>query len=496
MGKASNQMNNFSKMMPRRDFLAAGGLGLSSAALLGPLAQFASAGAGGGNSAVEVIAASRQVADWVLHTSKPWARRNNRSVTVRTGVVQGKLDKNQVALIPPKLLGTMASLLGKVPGDLLARQEVSWPDVLPVWRERLSAWRGSTVAVPVQGDMWVQVIRSDWLADDSLQNAHQKATGKPLRVPRFWEEWVELGKALHGKLPGRAGAPVLPPLPQASVDQLRLLRQVAACFAVERLAAGQRLRSGKEAENNHYALDFDLLTGKPKVGGQAFVQALEWLTRQGPYRPSQTESQPWQAFARGEAMLAIVPANILGELQRGPLRDRFDIHPLPGADKVFLEEGLLQAGQGNAIPLVGSEGAMAVADTGAEAAVWDLIAYLVQPKVQLDLVLDPKLGGPVREQHLQGAPWDGLQLDARRLAQWQSTLRATLSPAETVNPVVALRTPDADKLDAELGKQVGSCLAGRGAPAECLKAAAEAWTALGRERPERLAEVRASAGLT
>jgi ABC-type glycerol-3-phosphate transport system substrate-binding protein len=128
--------------------------------------------------------------------------------------------------------------------------------------------------------------------------------------------------------------------------------------------------------------------------------------------------------------------------------------------------------------------------------VWDLIAYLVQPKVQLDLVLDPKLGGPVREQHLQGAPWDGLQLDARRLAQWQSTLRATLSPAETVNPVVALRTPDADKLDAELGKQVGSCLAGRGAPAECLKAAAEAWTALGRERPERLAEVRASAGLT
>lgn len=186
----------------------------------------------------------------------------------------------------------------------------------------------------------------------------------------------------------------------------------------------------------------------------------------------------------------------LSALQRGPLRDRFDIHPLPGADKVFLEDGLLQAGQGNSIPLVGSEGALALAAPGAVDVVWDLVAYLVQPKTQLDLVLDPNLGGPVREQHLQGAPWDGLQLDARRLAQWHAALRATLSPAETINPAVALRTPDADRLDEVLGRQVAACLAGKEKPGECLKVVADAWLELGKTRPERLQEVRASAGLT
>ena len=123
------------------------------------------------------------------------------------------------------------------------------------------------------------------------------------------------------------------------------------------------------------------------------------------------------------------------------------------------------------------------------------MAYLVQPKTQLDLVLDPKLGGPVREQHLHVAPWDGLQLDARRLAQWQTTLRATLSPAETINPAVALRTPDADKLDEVLALQVSNCLAGKDMPQECLKKAADSWAELGKGRPERLQEVRASAGL-
>ena len=187
---------------------------------------------------------------------------------------------------------------------------------------------------------------------------------------------------------------------------------------------------------------------------------------------------------------------MVGLLQRSPVRDRFDIQPLPGAEQVFLDEGLLQTGQGNAIPYLGTQGAIGVASPQAPAEAWDLLAHLVQPKIQLDLVLDPQLGGPVREQQLQGAPWDGLQLDATRLTQWQSVLRLALSPGETINPAVALRTPDAARLNAELGKQVSACLMGKAKADECLKAAAEAWTKLGQERPDRLAEVRASAGLS
>lgn len=488
-------MDEFSETIPRRGFLAAGGICLTDALVPGNFTQAATAVDGSDDSRVEVIAHSQGLADWVLHTSRPWARKNG-PLKVRVGEVAGPLGKHQIALVSPGSLGRLASGLGKVPASLLGRQEVAWTDVLPVWRDRLAKWRGDTLGVPIQGDIWVQVIRTDWLADDGLQKAYQAATGKALRAPRLWEEWVDLGTGLHGKLPGRPGAPVLPPLPAEPREQVRLLRQVAACYAMERLAAGQRLRPGREAENNHYALDFDLLTGKPKVAGKAFVQALDWMTRLGPLQPKRSENQPWQAFARGEAVVALVPGSALAALQRGPLRDRFDIHPLPGADKVFLEDGLLQAGQGNSIPLVGSDGALAVAGPGALETVWDLVAFLVQPKTQLDLVLDPNLGGPIREQHLQGAPWDGLQLDARRLAQWHAALRATLSPAETINPAVALRTPDADKLDEALGKQIAVCLAGKGKPAECLNAASAAWVELGKNRPERLQEVRASAGLT
>lgn len=488
-------MDEFSETLPRRGFLAAGGICLSGAWVPGSITQAATSTGGADASPVEVIALSQGLADWVLHTSRPWSRKYG-ALKVRVGGVAGKLEKHQVALVSPRSLGGLASNLGKVPASLLGRQEVAWTDVLPVWRDRLAKWRGDILGVPIQGDIWVQVIRTDWLADDGLQKAHQSATGKALRAPRLWEEWIELGAALQGKLPGRPGAPVLPPLPAEPIDQTRLLRQVAACYAMERLAAGQRLRPGREAENNHYALDFDLLTGKPKVAGKAFVHALEWMARMGPLQPKRLENQPWQAFARGEALVALVPGSALSALQRGPLRDRFDIHPLPGADKVFLEDGLLQAGQGNSIPLVGSEGALALAAPGAVDVVWDLVAYLVQPKTQLDLVLDPNLGGPVREQHLQGAPWDGLQLDARRLAQWHAALRATLSPAETINPAVALRTPDADRLDEVLGRQVAACLAGKEKPGECLKVVADAWLELGKTRPERLQEVRASAGLT
>ena len=491
MWKARSQMDEFLEIMNRRRFLAASGTCLSCAGASGNVVESTVPA----DASVEVIAFSPVLADWVQHISRPWARKNG-PVKVRVGLPSGRLEKHQFTLVPPRSLGSLASGLGKVPASLLGRQEVAWTDVLPVWRDRLAKWRGDTLGVPVQGEIWVQVIRTDWLADDGLQKAHQSATGKTLKVPRLWEEWIELGTALKGKLPGRPGAPVLPPLPSAPEDQLRLLRQVAACHAMERLAAGQKLRPGREAENNHYALDFDLLTGKPKVAGKAFVHALEWMTRMAPLQPKQPENKPWQAFARGESMVALVPGSALSALQRGPLRDRFDIHPLPGADKVFLEDGLLQAGQGNSIPLVGSEGALALAGPEASNEVWDLVGYLVQPKTQLDLVLDPDMGGPVREQHLQGAPWDGMQLDARRLAQWQNALRATLSPAETINPAVALRTPDVEKLDELLARQVAHCLSGKSKPAECLQLAADAWIELGKARPDRLQEVRASAGLT
>jgi|688.fasta_scaffold219069_1 ABC-type glycerol-3-phosphate transport system substrate-binding protein len=500
MGKAIRHMNNYSKMIPRRGFLSGaftvGGMALAGRAGQAGYAQITESGVSSSRSTLEVAAPTAAMAEWVKQTAKPWARRKGVEIVMRVGVPEGKIGKNQLAIVPPRVIGKLIGELGKVPVDFIGRPECAWPDLLPVWRERLGRWRGETVAVPLMGDLWVQVVRSDWMADETLQKAHGDLSGNPLRAPRLWEEWIVLGKALHGKLPGRKGAPALGALPGAVEDQLRLLRQVAASHSVERLAAGQKLRAGKEAENSHYAVDFELLTGKPKVAGKAFVYALEWMSRLQAYLPGKADGQPWQAFERGESFAAIVPSQVIARLQRGALRDRFDIHPLPGAEKVFLDEGELQAGQGNFIPLVGTGGAMAVASSEAISLVWDLLSYLIQPKTQLDLVLDPNFGGPVREQQLPGAPWDGLQLDLRRLGQWQTTLRTTLSPAETVNPAVVLRTPDAEQLDAELGKQVASCLAGKGKAVDCLRAAADAWETMGRNRPGRLVEVRASTGLS
>ena len=479
---------------PRRVFLRSG------AAALGVLSQanFSQAIVPGADL-VRVATPLPDLAHWISHATRPWARRNGLRVEVALtapGNGPDPLTGADLWLIPPRSLAALAGHASPIPADIISRSELAWPDFLPVWRERLGRWRSAQVAAPLAGDLWVQLTRSDWLADERLKNLHNQATGRPLRAPRFWEEWVDLGRALHGELPGLKGQPVLPPLPAKMPDQLRLLRQVAAGHAVERLAAGQRLPSGSNSENNHYALDFDLQTGQPRCAGKAFVHALDWLTRLKPYQPPAQADQPWDAFAQGKAMVCLAPATQIGFLQRDSLRDRFDIHPLPSADRVYLDTGTLVASQGNFVPLVGSEGALALAPREAGKAAWLLLEFLLSPRVMLDLVLDPHVGGPVREQHLQAAPWDGMQLDNRRLTQWRETLRMTLSPGETVNPVIALRTPDAPGLDLALGEQVALALTGTGKPAACLELAAVAWKKLGQARPDRLAEVRASMGLS
>lgn len=436
-----------------------------------------------------------------------WIKTHVSGIRRRTGAtievvsvadIPASLKNIDVALMAPADLGRSAGGLLPVPDSVTSpASEIAWGNVIQVWRDRLARWEGTTFGLPVHGDLRVLLCRSELLDDQARNRRFEAKYGRVPRAPLTWSEAADLVEFWSTE----TGRPAWTPVPLAPHERLRAFYDIAASHVVERLSASDRARSERLDEQVRFGLEFDLDSGRCLLGSVGFVRAAEVLTRLQKQSLPKAEPEPWRAMLRGDIPFAIAPVAAIGALQqRRATRDRFTIHSVPGADTVFSSRGgpSREFPLGNYVPHLGLSGALAVVSASATdpSRAWAVASVLASPVVSQDAVLDPGLGGPVREQQLDSGPWDGLELDRERLDQFRSVLRRTLLPLDCINPALVLRLPDNLELSQRLVVGLDAIRSGAKAPSVAMAEVAMAWNAARADRPKARQEVRANVGLS
>jgi ABC-type glycerol-3-phosphate transport system substrate-binding protein len=406
------------------------------------------------------VACPPDLAELVRAQSRVWQARQKAAVEVveyDRAAGPSSVKAADVWVVQPASLPHWASSgrLVRLPESFTAEndQRFDWNSLLPTYSRRLLVWGDrEAFAVPLLGEAPVCVYRADLYARADLRKAYRAfqegaRTGsvvRELRAPATWAEFAAQAEFFRAHpLPG--GGPSLPPLPSDEAALDRLFYSVAAPYARRGVPRDQPRGADHHAEV--FAFHYDLKTGKPRIGTEGFVAALELLQRLQKCRPAGTSPRPATALLEGKAVLGIVEASWLVEFQKKPeLRDRFGICQVPGSDRYFTPQGspVVLKETSNRVPYLGGAGWLACVpstSTRPEAAL-DLLADIAGPARSAQAALEPRWGGPVRTEQLLRESWSAYDLDRARTQALREALNRTLLNHGIKNPVLCLRTPD------------------------------------------------------
>jgi multiple sugar transport system substrate-binding protein len=390
-----------------------------------------------------------------------------------------------------------AEKLLAVPKALAAPESpYGWMGLLPMYRERLLVWDRAAYGLPLLGESPVCCYRADLLEEAAHREGFARKFGRPPGPPRTWEEFADLAEYFRDA----RGAPSLSPLPADDGGLDREFFAVAACYARRAVPEGEK--SGGDLGDDLFSFHYDHRTGRPRIDAPGFVHALGLLRRLQACRPAGAAADPAEALRSGAAVLGLTDVPGLASLQKGALRDRVGVCPVPGGGRYFdYASGQERpAPEGNRVPYLGASAWLAVVPaTSAEPdAAFDLLADLSGPERSGQVVIDPRWGGgAVRRDHFDRTRWDAFGLDPARTRALKEALQEVVLHPRVRNPAFRLRTPDQRPHEEALLRGVRGVLTGGGDPAQALAAVAREWEALDRARgPERhLAEYRVSLGL-
>jgi ABC-type glycerol-3-phosphate transport system substrate-binding protein len=393
-------------------------------------------------------------------------------------------DDTDIGILAVPQFGFWASRgeLARVPGRLrLADHAYQWTGVLAIYRERLSEWGGQAQAIPLAGDGFVVLYRTDRLAEAKFVDAFLGAYKRKPAAPATWEDFADLAVQLRAT----SGRPSLAPMSDAAIADLFF--RVAACYDRPALVGP---RSGQEGVPS---LIHDVTTGNPRLDAPAFTAAGELFARlvEGKcFAPPAAAGQPLDpiaALADGSA-LAVVSLAELSRLPRenGMVPPRFGIAPLPGTKRYFERGRSTAAALPNYIPYHsgGRLGVVRSRCANPDAA-FDLLAELGGPARSLEIISTPGLGvGPSRLSHLERDRlhiWYGYGLAASRTKLLQQAMQQYVRQ-EVKTPALGLRGPDQDVLSAAAAKELGKIITGT-PPAEALRNLTGAWNAIDAKTP-------------
>jgi hypothetical protein len=377
----------------------------------------------------------------------------------------------------------LSSLLVPVPEAYQQRSDgFDWPGLLPLYRERLVRADGVAMAFPLVGEAPVAIYRRDLYGDEAWQKKYavwrtkRKLPAVALRPPLTWREWSEQASFFAEE----RSLPSMPGLPESREGRDRLYHLLAACHARRAVREDEPEGADHEAEvfYFHYRPD----TFEPRLATPGFVYALELLADL-----RKTMSTKRDSLERGEAVLAVVEAGELAELQRHPAtRERYAVFALPGGDRYWDSRGELHTGEGvvNVVPYHGGRGWLGVVPKSAAHAdaAWDLLVELCGPRRSAEIASEPRWGaGATRAAHLLRDRWDSLGLDPAASQMVKDVLIRYMLQYGIKNPVTIFRTADRAERIAALDKAVLSVLEGRSAAKPALEAAAAEWSARDKE---------------
>lgn len=415
--------------------------------------------------------------------AQSWATRTGARIELRsTTMTPG--DDCDVGILSVPEVGSWANRgeLARVPKELrLADHHFQWTGVLSIYREQLSEWGGQAQAIPLAGDGFVVLYRTDRLADPKFVEAFSKAHGPKPAAPATWEEYTDLA----AQLAATAGKPSLAPMSGAAVADLFF--RIAACYDHPAVPGSQPVREGA------LSLLHDVSTGKPRLDAPGFAAAAELFDRLiggkcfPPPVPDGKPADPVAALADGAA-LAVVSLAELSRLPRenGIVPARFGIAPLPGTKRYHDRAGFTTSTIPNYVPYhAGGRVGVVRSRCARPELAYDLLAELGGQARSLEILSTPGLGaGPFRLSHLERERlhiWYGYGLDAPRTKLLQQAMQQYVRQ-EAKAPALGLRGPDQDVLAAAAAQELGKIVTGTPAE-EALSNLTNAWNAIDEKTP-------------
>jgi multiple sugar transport system substrate-binding protein len=446
------------------------------------------------------IASPPEFAPVLTRLAPGWSNRTGGTIVI---VKPG--ETADVAVVPAADVGAWADRAAPLPASFQAEdQAAKWTRILPAYRDRLTGWGSTNLAVPLAGDGYATVYRADLWADPVHAKAFRAKFNRELLPPTTWEDIAEAAEYFAAA----TGQPSLPALPTGPA-LLREFHFLAACYDRPALAESSLTRQDRTVDlaalprilSFHHALP----KGEPRLNSPGFVAAAGWLHRTAKLRPATGDADPAAALSTGTAVVATCSlaelAKLAGRADEVPAK--FGLAALPGTRTThdpITQQPVPSVNGVNFVPYYGAGGYAAVVLKTVEKrdAALDFLGELAGPIRSLDVLATPSAGfGPFRTEHLEQTRdtiYLSLRFDPARTKILADGIRKYSSPA-TVNPCYAVRGPDTAELQNLLEASVRKAARGELDPATAMSAAQKAWLENDGRHPDAAATRRKAAGL-
>lgn len=383
-----------------------------------------------------------------------------------------------------------------IPDEIKAR--IDWEDILPLYRERIADWGGTTYALPFDGDSHMMYYRKDLVNPNSQYAAEFEARyGYTLDEPLTWSQYRDIAEFFHNREVETAG--VVAPI-NGVVEAQR--RNAQSYWFIISRAAGYTKIPGDPC------FFFDCETMVPRVNNPGWVRALQdWvdISAFGPedminYDVVNVRAQ----FPAGNAVFGLDWGDV-GPITVDPnvsvVNDLTGFGVLPGGDQYWdynTNEWVTPESGVNQAPFIAYGGWIisVAADSDVIEAALDFAAFMADKDLAAVLATTGGTGvNPLRQSQFDNVDiWVNAGFSEEAALDY---LDAILSTINHPNAVLDIRIPgSAEYLDA-LDVGVARALSREATPQEALDGVAAAWEQITerRGREAQAAFYRASIGV-
>ena len=400
-----------------------------------------------------------------------------------------------IIIFPAAYLADFASNEFLAPLDtfVAADTRIDWLDILPVYREKISTYAGTTYAITMDGDSHMFYYRRDAIENPEHQAKFKAKYGYDLAPPKTWAEVRDVAEFFNGwdwDGDGRNEYGVVEGMRKGAQGFWTFFSRSAAYTSIPGQAQG---------------LFFDPETMKPLINDPGHVQALEdWIEiiEFGvPGMINMDNGEVRSVYAAGEAALAIDwgDVGVISDTDPGStVKGNVGYSILPGTTRAwdYVKKSWVDFPEVNHAPYLAFGGWIAGIDAKSDnvEAAYDFLSYLGSPENSYICVTTPETGfNPYRESHFEKlAGWYGYGFVHPE--DYLGAIEATIAHSN-VQPDI--RIPGAFRYFEALDAQLAMALAGAKTAKQALDDAAKEWEAISEDlgKEQQLKNYRASLGL-
>ena len=364
-----------------------------------------------------------------------------------------------------------------IPDDV--KEAIEWNDILPLYRERIADWGGTTYAVPFDGDSHMMYYRKDLVNPNSPYAAEFKEKyGWELDEPQTWTQYKQIAEFFQGREVDTAGVTA----PISGVAEALRKKAQSFWFLMDRAAGYSKIPG-----NPYFFFDENM---KPLVNNPGWVQGLQdWVDIYNccaaPDMINFDVVNVRAVFPAGQSVFGLDWGDV-GPITIDPnasvIQGLAGFGVTPGAEKYWdYTTGAWVDAEGgvNKAPFIAYGGWVisVVGDTDVQDAAFDYVKYLAGKDLAGTLAVTGGTGvNPLRQSQFDNLDlWTGAGFDEESAKDYLDAIKATI---DDPNAIVDLRIPGAfeyfDALDAGIAKAI----TGEADPQTALDEVAATWDAI------------------